>query len=117
MSNFRNGGPPEFDFSKIRPIEVVLEGHSREDFEHALRRFKSMFQRERVIGKLKEKSRFEKPSDKKRRKCREAQSRQFLLEMRDRLIKNGEWEKIQKKKLQTKLTKEEKKAKEGFASQ
>ena len=104
--------PSEFDFSKVKPIEVRVEGPTREDFEFAARRFKALFQKERVVGQLKERSQFEKPSMKKRRKAREAHDRQMLMEMRDRLIKSGEWERIQKKRLQSKLTKEERRAQE-----
>lgn len=104
--------PPEFDHSKVRPIEVVVDGPSREDFEYAFRKFKALFQKERVVGQLKEKSMFEKPSIKKRRKQREATERRMIAEMRDRLIKSGEWDRIQKKRLQSKLTKEERRAQE-----
>lgn len=101
--------PSEFDHSRVRPIEVVVEGSSREDFEHALRKFKALFQRERVVGQLKERSSYEKPSEKKRRKRRQARERRLMLEMRERMIKSGEWEKRQKKKAQKQIRKMEKK--------
>ncbi|MFA5758050.1 MAG: 30S ribosomal protein S21 [Clostridia bacterium] len=99
-------GPAEFDPNKIKPIEVVVEGSSREDFEHAVRKFKSLFQRERIVGQLKEKMAFEKPSDKKRRKSREAVDRKLLTEMRERMIKTGEWDKRQKQRSQRKVEKQ-----------
>jgi small subunit ribosomal protein S21 len=80
--------------SKFQPIQVKVDG----SFEDAFRRFKQMFQKEGVLGILKEKSRYEKPSEKKRRKTREAEERRFLLENRERLMKSGEWEKRQKQK-------------------
>ena len=100
--------PPEFDRSKVRPIEVVVEGTSREDFEHAFRKFKAMFQRERVVGQLKEKMSFEKPSAKKRRKRREARDRRLMTARRERLMKTGEWDRLQKKRAQKRIKREEK---------
>lgn len=106
-----NGGPPEIDFANIiRPIEVVVEGSSREDLEIAMKKFKGLFNRERVIRQLKEKSYYEKPSIKKRRKRKEARERQLLAEARERMVKTGEWEKRQKKKARKKIQKEERKA-------
>jgi ribosomal protein S21 len=102
--------PPELDFSKMHPLEVCVDGTSREDFEYAVRKFKTLFQRERVVGLLKEKSAFEKPSAKKRRKRREAQDRKLMTNMRDQLIKNGQWDIRQKKKAQKRIQKEEKSA-------
>lgn len=82
---------------KVTPLEVKVEN---DNFEEACKKFKSLFQKERVIGKLKEKQFYEKPSDKKRRKRREARERKIMVEMRERLIKTGEWEKrIKKRKL------------------
>ena len=102
--------PPELDFSKMSPLEVVVDGTSREDFEYAVRKFKTLFQRERVVGLLKEKSSYEKPSEKKRRKRREAQDRKLMTSMREQLIKSGQWDLRQKKKEQKKIRKEEKTA-------
>lgn len=82
---------------KVTPLEVKVEN---DNFEEACKKFKSLFQKERIIGKLKEKQFYEKPSDKKRRKRREARERKIMVEMRERLIKTGEWEKrIKKRKL------------------
>jgi small subunit ribosomal protein S21 len=102
--------PKEFDKSWVRPIEVVVEGSSREDFEYAARRFKTLFQRERVIGQLKERSAYEKPSIKKRRKSREAIARRLMAERRDQMMKSGEWDHSQKQKAQKRILKEEKSA-------
>jgi ribosomal protein S21 len=99
--------PSDYDRTKIRPIEVVVEGTSREDFEHAFRKFKALFQRERIVGQLKEKMSYEKPSEKKRRKCREARDRRFMAEMRDRMMKTGEWDRRQKNRAQKRIRSEE----------
>lgn len=95
---------------KVRPIEVVVDGSSREDFEFALRKFKALFQKERVVGQVKEKMHYEKPSEKKRRKRREARDRRLMTEMRERMIKSGEWDRRQKKKVQKKIRKDERSA-------
>lgn len=100
--------PSDYDRSKIRPIEVVVEGSSREDFEHAFRKFKALFQRERIVGQLKEKMSYEKPSEKKRRKRREARDRRLMAAMRERMMKTGEWDRRQKKRAQKRIRKEEK---------
>ena len=83
----------------ITPLEVKVEN---DNFEDACRKFKSLFQKERIIGRLKEKQFYEKPSDRKRRKRREAKERKLMLEMRERMIQNGEWEKRVKKRQQKK---------------
>lgn len=102
--------PKEFDKSWVRPIEVVVEGSSREDFEYAARKFKTLFQRERVVGQLKERSAYEKPSAKKRRKSREAIARRLMTERREQMMKSGEWDRSQKQKFQKKIRREEKSA-------
>lgn len=111
MTNTRTCGPAEFDFSRIHPLEVVVEGSSREDFEFAVRKFKSLFQKERIVGQIKEKMAYEKPSVKKRRKRMEAVERRRIAESRDRMMQTGEWDKRQKRKEQIKIEKAEKRAK------
>ena len=102
--------PKEFDKSWVRPIEVVVEGSSREDFEYAARKFKALFQRERIVGQLKERSAYEKPSAKKRRKAREALDRRLMTERRECMMKSGEWDRSQKQKSQKRIRREEKSA-------
>jgi small subunit ribosomal protein S21 len=74
---------------KLKFLEVKVIG----DFDESVRRFKTYFQRERIVGQLKEREAFEKPSDKKRRKQREARQRALMLDARAKMIENGEWEK------------------------
>lgn len=58
------------------PLEVkVYEGN----FEQAMKRFRNMVQKERVIATYKEKQRYEKPSEKKRRKRAENQRKRLEL--------------------------------------
>jgi ribosomal protein S21 len=90
--------PSEFPKGKVRPLQVEVNGSSRDDFEYSVKRFKYLFQKERIVGQLKEKSAFEKPSAKKRRKRREAKDRQLLATMREKQLQSGEWERRQKRK-------------------
>jgi ribosomal protein S21 len=96
------------DKNYFSPIQVNVEGSSREDFEYAFRKFKALFQRERIVGQLKERAAFEKPSMKKRRKAREAVDRRVLTQMREDMVKTGEWDRRQKIKVQKQIKKEEK---------
>lgn len=103
--------PAEID--KLYPLEVKVEYG---DFEDAYRQFKSLFQKERIVSRLKEKSAYEKPSEKKRRKQREAASRKVLAEARDKMIKNGEWERRQKQKILNRRKKQENKIRKDIES-
>lgn len=62
----------------LRPLEVEVTGSSEEDFAFAMRIFRSKVQKEKIFAKVKEISRFEKPSLKKRRKQRENRNRELL---------------------------------------
>lgn len=62
------------DYSHIepvqaKPLEVVVYSNS---FDKALRAFRALVQKERILSNFKEKQRYEKPSDRKRRKRNEA---------------------------------------------
>jgi ribosomal protein S21 len=98
------------DPNSIKPIEVKVEGNSREDFEYACRRFKALFQKERVVGQIKERMAYEKPSAKKRRKSREAVDRRVMLQIREDMMKTGEWDRRQKDRAKKQIKKEEKRA-------
>ena len=61
------------DFSHIqpvlsKPIEIVVYNNG---FDKALRAFRALVQKERILSLYKEKQTYEKPSDKKRRKRNE----------------------------------------------
>ncbi len=73
----------------LKPLQVEVTG----SFEEAVRRFKSLVQKEKILSKYKEKQVYEKPSDKKRREAREAKERAYLLKQREQMIQSGEWEK------------------------
>lgn len=90
-------GPDDSYLSKFKPLQVEVRGSSSEDFEHAHRAFKSLVQKEKVISLYKERQFYEKPSDRKRRKKREAFEKRLSMERKTQLIKAGEW-KNQKQK-------------------
>lgn len=86
------------------------------DFEDAFRRFKSLVQREGIINEYKEKQRYEKPSDKKRRKKRESIQKLMLEKLRAEQMLTGEWDKIQARKEARKQKKMEEKQKKDKSS-
>ncbi len=73
---------PEDVLSKFKPIEVVVRNG---DVDAAIRVLKSMVQKEKILAILKEKQAYEKPSDKKRRKKREAREKQRIAERKRQL--------------------------------
>jgi small subunit ribosomal protein S21 len=83
------------DLLQFRGLEVKVYDN---DFEDAFRKFKSLIQKEKIIAEYKEKQRYEKPSDKKRRKKREAIQKVMLAKLREQQIISGEWDKIQARK-------------------
>lgn len=90
----RTDKTPENYLSRIKPLQVEVRG----DFEEAFRRFKSVFQKERIVSMYKERRFYEKPSARRRRKKRESIERKLATEKREALIRSGEWDRIQKKK-------------------
>jgi ribosomal protein S21 len=61
---------------QAKPLEVKVYGNN---FDKALRAFRALVQKERVLSSYKEKQSYEKPSDKRRRKRNE--SKRKLLEV------------------------------------
>jgi len=57
-----------------QPLEVKVYGNN---FDKALRAFRNLVQKERVLSSYKEKQFYEKPSDKKRRKKNESKRNQL----------------------------------------
>ena len=56
-----------------KPLEVKVYG----SVERAMKVFRALVQKEKILSKFKEKSRYEKPSDKKRRKKNEYKRKLF----------------------------------------
>lgn len=97
----KNPGPAV----QIKYVEIPVTS----SFEDAFRKFKSLVQKERIIGQLKAREAYEKPSKAKRRKQREAEQNRILQAMREKMIESGEWEKRKRKKEQKKAEKLEQK--------
>lgn len=92
------------EISFLKPLEVKVTS----SFEDAMRKFKMLVQKEKIVATYKERMSYEKPSDRQRRKSREAAARQFTAELREKQILNGEWAKRQKLKEQKRQAKIEK---------
>jgi small subunit ribosomal protein S21 len=105
-------GPSKtYEELNFKPLEVKV---SYNNFDDAFRKFKTLVQAEGVLALYKEKQSYEKPSVKKNRKIREAESRRLLQESREAQILSGEWEKRQKKKETKRLQKvEERRRQQG----
>jgi small subunit ribosomal protein S21 len=93
--------PPEFDYSYFSPLEVKVGNN----FDKALKTFRSLVQAEKILSLYKEKQSYEKPSEKRRRKQNDAIKRAFDVEMKQRKILSGEYEKEKAKKLARKEAK------------
>jgi small subunit ribosomal protein S21 len=63
---------------QAQPLEVKVYGNN---FDKALRAFRALVQKERILSTYKEKQSYEKPSDKRRRKRNE--SKRKLLEVQN----------------------------------
>lgn len=95
--------PKKFeDLEPFVPLQVIIGDYN---FESSVKRFKSLVQKSQILAECKNRKQYEKPSDKKRRKCREAQERQRIIEHRERLMATGEWDKRQKRREQKKIEK------------
>lgn len=74
VSDIHKAGPGEA--IQAQPLEVKVYGNN---FDKALRAFRALVQKERILSSYKEKQSYEKPSDKRRRKRNE--SKRKLLEV------------------------------------
>jgi small subunit ribosomal protein S21 len=61
---------------QAQPLEVKVYGNN---FDKALRAFRALVQKERVLSAYKEKQSYEKPSDKRRRKINESKRKQMEM--------------------------------------
>jgi small subunit ribosomal protein S21 len=61
---------------QAQPLEVKVYGNN---FDKALRSFRDLVQKERVLSAYKEKQSYEKPSDKRRRKINESKRKQMEM--------------------------------------
>ena len=65
---------------QAKPLQVIVY---KNNFEKAFRAFKAVVQKERILSLYKEKSSFEKPSDKRRRKKNEAERERLSQERKN----------------------------------
>lgn len=71
----------KFEPVQAKPLQIIVQDGQ---FDRALRAFRALVQKERILSTYKEKQRYEKPSDKKRRKRAEAAQKRFEMEMSHR---------------------------------
>lgn len=69
---------------QAQPLEVVVYGNN---FDKALRAFRALVQKERILSSYKERQSYEKPSDKRRRKRNE--SKRKLLDFNNKNEKDS----------------------------
>lgn len=62
---------------QAQPLEVRVYGNN---FDKALRAFRALVQKERILSTYKEKQAYEKPSDKRRRKRNESKRKLFEVQ-------------------------------------
>jgi len=82
---------PFEELEEFSCLEVRID--RPEDFERQLRNWKSIVQKSGVLNDFRAHTYYEKPSDKKRRKRREAIENQRITEIREKQIASGEWDK------------------------
>src|SRR3990167_1308889 len=88
---YQKYGPP----TEPGPLQVTVW---KNDVDSAIKKFKIMVQKEKILADWKENFRYEKPSEKKRRKHIEAEQRRLAAEAKQKQIESGEWTKKMNKK-------------------
>ncbi len=71
---------------QAKPLEVIVYNNN---FDKALRAFRALVQKERILSAYKEKQSYEKPSDRKRRKKNEAKRKLSENNRPSRSFKNS----------------------------
>jgi ribosomal protein S21 len=84
------GEPVEF-----RPLEVKVKDGN---FDRAFKAFRAIVQKEKIVSLYKERSRYEKPSDRRRRKRKESERKFFELKFKDKLAEKRRTQKKTKEK-------------------
>ena len=78
---------PNYEFVG-QPLEVKVYNN----FDKAMKAFRALVQKERVLSTYKERSRYEKPSDKKRRKRNEMKRKLMELDLKyqeEQVVRKG----------------------------
>lgn len=110
-NSIQNSNEEELVF---KHLEIpVINGN----FEDAFRKFKTLVQNEGIIATYKARQAYEKPSERERRKRREAEERRLLTAAREAQILSGEWDKRQKRKEQKRLQKSEERRKQRLEAE
>ena len=78
-SNLTNDEFAKHEPVQAQPLEVKVYGNN---FDKALRTFRALVQKERVLSAYKENQSYEKPSDKKRRKRNEMKRKRLELDLK-----------------------------------
>lgn len=102
MDKFDNCSKGPVKYEDITPkfshMEVKVYDSSVESFNTALKIWKSMVQKSRILSDFKASKTYEKPSEKRKREKREGVERRRILAVKEKQMASGEWDKIQKKK-------------------
>ena len=85
---------PDDYLNYFKPLEIEV----RSSLEEALKHFKSLVQKEKIIADFKERQQYTKPSVKRKQKHKKALQRQKLALLRESQFLSGEWERIQQRK-------------------
>jgi small subunit ribosomal protein S21 len=85
---------PDDYLTYFKPLEIEV----RSSLEEALKHFKSLVQKEKVIAEFKERQQYLKPSIESKQKHKRAIQRQKLATLRESQFLSGEWDRIQQRK-------------------
>jgi len=93
------------DAVQYKPLEVKIHDPSYESFQRAMKVFRAMVQKEKVLSFYKESNTYEKPSDERRRRANESDQKR-LEELREQGIVVEGTQKKKKKPKKRKAVKE-----------
>lgn len=80
----KKGGESKIKESNVEPVQAIpLQVKVHNNFDRAFKAFRALVQKERILSIYKEKQRYEKPSDRKRRKINETKRKMLDLEKSD----------------------------------
>jgi len=86
-------------FEDLEPFECLeVRVNHPDEFERALKTWKSKVQKDGVLNDFRAHTAYEKPSDKRRRKRREMIENIRITETREKQILSGEWDKRRKRR-------------------
>lgn len=78
---YKKGGESKIKDSGVEPVQAIpLQVKVNNNFDRAFKAFRALVQKERILSIYKEKQRYEKPSDRKRRKINETKRKMMDLD-------------------------------------